>query len=154
MYFAHVQICMHGAVDFYWLLYLLSCRVYCTCIRIHIPGCLLSRWTIAGPHSSTAAVTMLAVPAIAGLTVDGRFLSSRRAPQAMAVDHRDNAKICKYATSVDAETACSPGCRSTRLPRVVVDVTCCRAAARTPSPVGPFVDVPHARPSSRSPCRA
>jgi hypothetical protein len=51
------------------------------------------------PHSSAAAVTMLAVLAIAGLTVNGRFVEGKGAAFATA------------ATSVDAKTACSPGCR-------------------------------------------
>jgi hypothetical protein len=37
---------------------------------------------------------MFVVPAIAGLTVDGRFVEPKAAAFATAVDHRDNAKIC------------------------------------------------------------
>jgi hypothetical protein len=65
---------------------------------------------------------MLVVPAIARLTVDGRFVEPKGAVFATAVDHH-------------TETACSPGCRFGQAATVIVD-ECCRAAARTPSPSG------------------
>jgi hypothetical protein len=83
---------------------------------------------------------MLAVPAIAGLTVDRRFVEPKGAVFAMAVDHHANARIRMYDTSVDAETACSPGCRFCRAAAVVVDVVepphlAIRSGSRAPPPV-------------------
>jgi hypothetical protein len=89
----------------------------------------LKRWAIAKPHCSAAVMIIVAVPAIAGLTVDVYFVK--------AGGHCTcHGRRCTYATAMDASNCVfaglpfQAGCRSHRRDE------CCRAAARTPSPSG------------------